>query len=128
MEEKYELVTFVFDRMKLSIEHRKSTGIEKKKIKDRTPRDTTVPTRSGGLTVQLCGDSNVACKWINGEFSLRPKYRGEIGLVQRTVHYAGVCVFTGFIESDLHLMIVCQKMSICVSIEYLTIDEVCMWN
>ena len=100
MEEKYELVTFVFDRRKLSIEHRKSTGIEKKKIKDRTPRDTTVPTRSGGLTVQLCGDSNVACKWINGEFSLRPKYRGEIGLVQRTVHkseaaeIAGVCAYS----------------------------------
>ena len=68
------------------------------------PVDTTVHTRSGGLTVQLCGDSNVACKWINGEFSLRPKYRGEIGLVQRTVHkaveaeIAGVCVLTGIID------------------------------
>ena len=56
--------------MKLSTEHRKRTSEDnKKKIKDKTPRDlgpedTTVHNRSEGLTQQLCGDNNVACKWI----------------------------------------------------------------
>ena len=69
LEEKYKFVTFILSRMKLSTEHRKSKNLDiEKKIKDQTPRDK-------GPTVQLCGDSNVACKWINGEFSLGAKYR-----------------------------------------------------
>ena len=89
---KCQFSTFVLGRMKLSIEHRKkkSKGIEKK-IKDKTPRDlgpadTTVHTRSEGPTVQWCVDSFVACKRINDEFSLGPKYQREIGQVQRTLH------------------------------------------
>ena len=81
LEEKYYFVSFVLDRMKLSIEHgkQKSKRIGKK-IKVKTLRkmghpDTTVHTRGDGLTVQLCGDRNVACKWINGEYSLGQRYR-----------------------------------------------------
>ena len=78
--------------MKLSTEHRKkkSEGIEKK-IKDKTPRDlgpadATIHTRSEGRTAQLCGDSDVACKWINREFSLGPKQREKIGQFQKTLN------------------------------------------
>ena len=31
--------------------------------------------RGGGLTVQLCGDSNVACKWMNGEYAQGTNYK-----------------------------------------------------
>ena len=68
--------------MKLSIVHRKkkSKGIGKK-VKVKTPRDlgfadTTIHTRVCGLTVQLCGDSNVAFEWINGQCCLGQKYSG----------------------------------------------------
>ena len=66
LEKKYQFVTFVLDRMNLSIEHKKSKGIGKK-VKDKTPRklgpaDTAIHTRIDWPTVQLCGDSNVLCK------------------------------------------------------------------
>ena len=68
----------------------KSKGLGKK-VKDKTSKnvghpDTTVYTLGDGPTVHLCGDSDVACKWINGEYSLGHKYRGRIGQVQKTLH------------------------------------------
>ena len=36
--------------------------------------------------MQLCGDSNVACKWINGEFAQGVKYKETIGKFQRILH------------------------------------------
>ena len=62
--------------MKLFVDHRKNKGQEHvKKIKDKTPRilgpaDVTIHARDDGPTEQLCGDSDVACEWINGEYSL----------------------------------------------------------
>ena len=50
------------------------------------PEDTTVHTLGEGLTVQLCVDSNVACKWINGEFAQGTKYKETIGKIQRILH------------------------------------------
>ena len=86
----YQFVTFALDRMKLSTVHRrkKSKGIGKKfqekKPRDLGPADTTIHTRADGLTVQLCGgESNVTCKWINGEYSMGQKYRGRSALVQK---------------------------------------------
>ena len=61
---------FRSEQNEASSEHTKSTSEDKKKkIKDKTPRnlgpeDTTVPTRRDCPTLQLCGDSKVACKWI----------------------------------------------------------------
>ena len=34
----------------------------------------------------MCGDSNVACKWINGNYSLGQEYGGRIGQVQKTLY------------------------------------------
>ena len=39
------------------------------------PADATVYTREDGPTVQLCGDSEVVGKWINGKNSLGQKYQ-----------------------------------------------------
>ena len=78
-----KFVTFILSRMKFATVHRKGKTKEiEKKIIDKTPRDlgperTTAHIRSEGPTVQLCGDCNVACKWINGEFSLGTKNRDE---------------------------------------------------
>ena len=60
--------------MKLSTGTQTKNKDKGKKLKEKTPRDLgpediTVHTRDEGLTVQQCGDSNVACKWINGEFA-----------------------------------------------------------
>ena len=90
LEEVHKFVTFVLGRMKLSPEHRKDKNKDiEKNIKVKTPRDlrpedTTV--RSERATVQVCCDSNVACKWIHGAFSLGTKYRRKIGKVQKTHH------------------------------------------
>ena len=79
LDDKYQFVTFVIDRMKRSIVHRNNKGKDiGKKVKDKTPRDlgpadTTIHTRVGGPDVQVCGDSDVACKWINGQYSLGQK-------------------------------------------------------
>ena len=43
-------------------------------------------TREGGPLVQLCGDINVACKWINGEYAQGTKYKDTIGKIQRILH------------------------------------------
>ena len=48
--------------------------------------DNIVHTREDGPTVQLCGDSNVACKWINGEIAQGTKYKDTIGKIQRILH------------------------------------------
>ena len=56
--------------MKLTTNHtQKDKG---KKLKQKTPReqrpeDITVHMRDEGPTVQLCGESNAACRWINGK-------------------------------------------------------------
>ena len=83
--DKYQFVTYVLDRMKLSIEQRKkkSKGIGEK-IKDKTPRDlgpadTTVHTSIGGRTAIMCGDRNVACKRINDQYSLGQENRRRMG-------------------------------------------------
>ena len=74
--DKTEFVTLVLNRMNLSTAHRKVTGKEKgKQAGSKPPRklgpaDATVYTREDGPTAQLCGDSEVVCKWINGKNSL----------------------------------------------------------
>ena len=92
MTDKYKFITYILDKMKLPTEHRK---IEKKdgdkKFQKKTPRDlghgaNIVHTREDGPTVQLCGDSNVACKWINGEIAQGTKYKDTIGKIQRILH------------------------------------------
>ena len=45
-----------------------------------------VHTRSEGPTILLCGDTNVACIWITGEFSLVTKYNENFGQIQKTLH------------------------------------------
>ena len=88
-EEKRKFVTFVLSQMKLSTEHRKTKNKDKeKRIKEKTPRvlgpeDTTVHTRSEGPTVQLCGDSKVACERVNDEISQGTMYKETIGTVQK---------------------------------------------
>ena len=71
--------------------HRKGKGKGKgkgKKVGSNAPRelgptDTVVHTRDEGLTVQLCGDSEVVGKWINGKPSLGQKYHGKFSKIQK---------------------------------------------
>ena len=68
-EEKYKFITYILIKMKLLTENRQTKNKDKeKRLKKKTPRDLgpqviIVHMRDEGLTVQLCGDSNVACKW-----------------------------------------------------------------
>ena len=62
--DKTTFATFTFDGVKLSTIHRKEKG-KGKKVDEKTakvlgPADTTIHIREEGLTVQLCGDSEVA--------------------------------------------------------------------
>ena len=58
----------------------------KKTPRDLGPEDITVHTREGGPTVQLCGDSNVACKWINEQVAQGTKYKEIIGKIHRILN------------------------------------------
>ena len=48
------------------------------------PADTIICTCEEGPTAQLCGDSEVAGKWINCQYSLRLKYKGKICQIRKT--------------------------------------------
>ena len=76
IEDKKRLVTFALKSVKQSTIHRKRTGNKKEKPCSRpkyqenwSPR--TKPT--DGPTVQMCGDKEVAGKWINGQYALGQK-------------------------------------------------------
>ena len=87
-----QFVTFALDSVKLSTVHRKAKGEGKgKKDNGKTPRTSDPRTQPSthvmrGLTVQLCGDSKVASKWINGQYSLGQKYRGRISQIQKNLY------------------------------------------
>ena len=49
------------------------------------PSDISIHTREEGTTIQVCGDSNVAEKWINDHFAMGQKYKWEIGYIQKNV-------------------------------------------
>ena len=91
-EEKYKFIAYILNEMMLPAEHRQTENkVQEKKFKKKTPKDlgpkdTTVHTRERGCTVQLCGDNNVACKWINGEFAKRTEHTETIGNIQRLLH------------------------------------------
>ena len=48
--------------------------------------DSSVSIRTEGTTVQLCGDSKVAEKWINGHDAMGQQFQGNIGRVQKTLN------------------------------------------
>ena len=54
--------------------------------------DTIIHMREEGPTVQLCGDSEVAGKWINGQYSLGLMYKGKKG------RNDGCCVLSGILD------------------------------
>ena len=89
LEDKTTFVTFALDSVKLSTVHKKR--VKGKKVDDEAPRvlgpaDTIIHTREEGPTVQPCGDSEVAGKWINGQHSPGLKCRGNIGQIQNTLY------------------------------------------
>ena len=90
--DKSKFVTFAHDRVKMSTVHRKERGegrgkkVNGKRLGDLGSADTTIHTRAEGPTVQPCGVSEVASKWVNGQYSLGQKYRGRISLIQKTLY------------------------------------------
>ena len=92
IEDKRNFVTFAQDKMKLCILHRKGKeGSKAKRAQSKEPRnlgpaDTVVYESFGCATLQLCGDSQVISKWINGDFNVEGKYQKKIGAIQRLVH------------------------------------------
>ena len=82
LEDKTKFGTFGLDSVKHSTVHRKEKE-KGKKVDDKAaralgPADTIIHTREDGPTVQLCGDSEVAGKLINGQYSLGLKHRRNI--------------------------------------------------
>ena len=60
---------------------------QRKELRGVGPLDTTILTSMGGTTVQMCGDSKVAERWINRYFSMEKKYRDKSGGTrQQTMH------------------------------------------
>ena len=88
LEDKYMfIITYTLNKMKLHPENiDKGKRFKKKTPTDLCPEYITVHTRGDGSTVQLCGDSSVACKWIEGEFAQETKYNETIGKIQWILH------------------------------------------
>ena len=69
--DKTQVVTFALDSVKPSTVHRKEKeegkgkGVNGKTPRNLGPADTTIHTRKEEPTIQLCGDSEVASRWIN---------------------------------------------------------------
>ena len=40
-----------------------------------------------GTTVQLCGDSNVADKWINGHYAMGKKYKEQVSEISKNAAF-----------------------------------------
>ena len=89
LEEKRKFVTFALKNVNHSTIPSTKTGRKKKdKTGDNVPRtlvpaDKTIHIREDGPTVHLCGDSEVAVKWINGQYALGQK-KQRIGHIQKT--------------------------------------------
>ena len=86
------LKTFALDCVKLWTVHRK----EKEKMKKWTlkhqaswARGHKSSTREEGPTVQLCEDSEVAEKWIDGHYSLGLMHGGKFGQIQKHCTHGG---------------------------------------
>ena len=82
LEGEKRFVNFSQDSVNFSTVHRTRKG-PKEKVDDKAPRDLDPRTqpfihfREEGPTVHLCGDSEVAGKWISGHYSLGQKYLGR---------------------------------------------------
>ena len=81
---KTEFVTLTLNRLNLSTAHRKVKGqgegeqAGSKPPMKLGPADATIYTREDGFTVQLCGDSEVVGKWINGKNFLGQTYQENL--------------------------------------------------
>ena len=109
VDDKRKFVTIAQDNMKLCIFHRKvKNQARAKRALSKAPRnlglaDTVFYERFDCTTFQLCGDSQVISKWINGDFTVGGKYqknlarfRGSVSKVEqnlsRPIVLIGSCV------------------------------------
>ena len=89
-DDKRDFITLALQSVKHAT-HRSRIGDTKKPSEDgKDPRhveplDTSIQIRTEEPTGQLCGDSIVAEKWINGHYVIVQKYK-EIRRVQKTLH------------------------------------------
>ena len=72
-----KIVTFALDSVNLSTTHRTNTV--------KTDEAPIIHTREEGPTVQLCGESEVAWKWINGQYSMEQRDKGKLLLTEATI-------------------------------------------
>ena len=59
---------------------------EKKEARILGPPDSSISLCTECTTVQVCGDSKVVEKWINGTCAMGPKDREQMESIQRTLH------------------------------------------
>ena len=89
-ETKQGFVTIALKSVNHSTIHRTRTRWKRKEnSKDRVPRklgpaDKTIHIREEGTTVQLCGENEVAEKWINGQHAV--EIQRKHGHNQKTLH------------------------------------------
>ena len=59
---------------------------ERKEPRKLDPPDSSIAIRTEGTTVQTCGESNVAEKWINRHYAMGQTLHGKLGRMQKTLH------------------------------------------
>ena len=84
--------TFAMMTVKHSVAHRHQlrekviTNQERKEPRKLGPPDVSVHTRTQGSTVQMCGDGNVAGKWVSGHYALGQQFQARPGRIQKPLH------------------------------------------
>ena len=84
-EDKRDFVTFAMFIVKLSVAHRPKVGeCVKSNKEEQEPMtlgkpDSSISIRTEGTTVQPCGNSKVAERWITGHYAMVTKYEDKIG-------------------------------------------------
>ena len=82
-EDKRDSVTVSLLSAKHRVFHRPKIGESVKTNKERKepeilgPPDESMSTHTECTTAQMCGDSNVAEKWIDGHYAMGLKYNGK---------------------------------------------------
>ena len=58
--------------------------------------------------MQVCGDSNVTCKWVNGEFAQGTKFKDTIGNLK--ILHSNIDKFVKHIHREVGRHVVGQKL------------------
>ena len=77
-----DFVTLAMMSVKHSVVHKPQEERSSNRARKLGPPDLSIASRSQGAVMHLCGDSNVADKWINGHDAMGKRYKENMAVSQ----------------------------------------------